>query len=215
MVVFTVITGGYDTLKPVLHRNEAWRYVCLTDNPDIYPNGWEILPIDQISPPHGLNLVKLQRWTKIYGSPKFFKCPTIYLDGSHVIIKDVTALYDPSADAVLKLHPARSCYMEEATACIRLNKASREAIIGQVSGYESKGLPNNSGMYETGILIRAWNERVDDFNGVWWSEIDNHTHRDQLSIMWALRGSEMIVTEITNETFKKYIKIHQHSGKAQ
>lgn len=212
MVVFTVITGCYDTLRQVVKKNDNWRYVCITDNLNIYPNGWELIHVDELYPPGCLSQVLLQRWVKIYGGPKFFQCLTIYLDGSHEIANDVTELFEHEADIKLKLHPARNCYLDEAIACIRLNKADHQDIRSQIEEYESNGLQPKSGMYETGILIRAWNEKVAKFNEVWWAEVERHTHRDQLSIMWALSQNQLKKEEFANETFQKYIKIHPHIG---
>lgn len=209
MIVFTCITGGYDSLKPIRVKNTEWRYVCITDDLSIDPKGWELVDISLLKPPAGLSPVRLQRWCKVIGGVKFFECDTIYLDGSHEIIEDVTGLWDGSM--ILKRHPTRNCYKTEAQVCIKLNKADHNTINEQVLVLSAQGLPEEYGMYETGILIRPFNKHVELFCRLWWSWIDQFTHRDQLSITMALCQTKIDFKTIDQNEFRKYITIHKHA----
>ena len=58
--------------------------------------------------------------------------------------------------------------------------------------------------YETGILLRMNTNRVHYFNDIWWSEIQNGSLRDQLSIpyvVWKLRRDQLMNIHTIPESF--------------
>lgn len=213
MTVFTVITGGYDTLKDIRVRNDKCRYVCFTDDVNIDNKGWELIDIGELNPPANLSGRLLQRWVKIKGGVSYLKCDTVYLDGSHEIIGDVTELFEgKSLNITFKKHPVRDCYIDEAEACIRLRKGDPGLIYGQMTLYQIRGVPLKNGMFETGIIMRRFNEKVVDFSNRWWDEVYNHTCRDQISVVAVLFDTKLEIETFTQEQFLKYIKIHPHNG---
>lgn len=215
MIVFTVIIGPYDNLKPIKESNEAWRYVCITDNEGIEPNGWEIIPVKLLNPPEKLTGVRLQRWVKVIGGIQFFKCDTLYVDGSHEIVKDVTELYQHlTMNIAFKKHPIRNCYIDEGEACKRLKKAANWLIDRQITDYKVQGLPFGYGMFETGIIIRKYNSEVVRLCVLWASEIEKFSHRDQLSVTWVLFKTGIQYDVFDYSEFNKYINIHKHNEQA-
>jgi hypothetical protein len=210
MVAYTVIIGDYDHLKPV-KREHGVKHVCITDNPKADCKGWEIVSISRLQPPKDLTGVRLQRWAKVIGGVKFFKCDTIYVDGSHEIIGNVSELFSHCGDNMaLKRHPVRNCYITEAEACKRLGKANGDDIDRQVNANILSGVPGNYGMYETGVLVRRYNSEVLRFCEKWWDEIKRYTHRDQLSVTKALFETGIYFNVFTQKEFAKYLKIHNH-----
>jgi hypothetical protein len=173
-------------------------------------NGWQLVHISELNPPEASN-VRLQRWVKVIGGIKFFHCDTIYIDGSTEITADVTEMMKHLGDNIaLKRHPNRNCYIDEGEACKRLNKADRALINAQIQEYRDHGLPADSGMFETGILIRRFNKDLIRMCELWYGEIERNTHRDQLSVTWALfeTGIQFDVFEVSE--FREYCKIHKH-----
>lgn len=207
-VVFTVVTGGYDDLKPIKAVNPEWKYVAIVDDMSINPNGWELLSIGKLNPPEGLNSVYLQRWVKVIGGIKYFGCDTIYIDGTHEVVRDITRLFDDTI--CFKKHPIRNCVYEEAIACIKLKKAHPDSIDIQMKEYYQLGMPKNLGMFETGIMFRPYNDKVIDFCERWWNEIFKHTHRDQLSITKVLWDTKIGFDWVRSETIDRYIIKHKH-----
>jgi len=126
------------------------------------------------------------------------------------MIGDVTELWGKCNNIAFKRHPIRTCYVDEGEACKRLNKAEKSLIERQINEYISCGLPTKSGMVETGIILRKYNNDVVGFCEAWQSEIDKHTHRDQLSIMKALFDIKIEYSIFEVEDFRKYITIEQH-----
>lgn len=209
MIVYTVITGGYDTIKPILSRNPEWRYVAIVDDISMPDNGWELVHISELNPPDGVTGVKLQRWAKVYGGPAYFKAPTIYLDGSTQIRKDITVLY--TGELAFKKHPIRNCYVAEGEACRVRKKALPADIKRQIQEYIKAGYPPRSGMFETHVLFRPYNDQVMQFCRLWWEEIHKHTHRDQLSVMKALHDTGIPYKVIPYKTIFGYTILHKHA----
>ena len=222
-IIFTVITGNYDNPKPIRIKNPAFRYVCITDDMTIDGGDWELMPIEALNPPKGLSPVRLQRWAKIIGAIQHFQCETIYLDGNYEIRSDIGMILGVMhADLgngdimrldnmILKKHPIRECYIDEGIACIKLKKAHPDSIRKQIREYEAEGLGIGGGMYETGVLIRNYTSDVIRFCKLWWKEIEKHTHRDQLSIMKALKDSSISFGTMTPGYFNEYVTLHKHT----
>lgn len=209
-IVFTIVLGGYDDLKPVREKNPDWRYIAIVDDLSIEKNGWDLLHISKLNPPGGLNNVYLQRWDKVIGAVEFFKCDTLYIDGTHEVLKDVTRLF--GSRICFKKHPVRNCIYKEAEACIRLKKAHTDSINAQMKEYAGMGMPEGLGMFETGILFRPYTEEVYDFCKRWWSEISRHTHRDQLSVTKVMWDTKITFDWLYPGLVDKYITIHKHKA---
>lgn len=207
-IVFTSITGNYDSLKPIRVKNPNWRYIAVVDNTKIKSNGWELLHISEFKIPNGLNYAYQNRWVKIKGL-EFFKKPIIYIDGSYEIIGDITELH--KGDFCLKKHPVRNCVYEEAKACIRYKKANKNLILKQVEYYKKIGMPSNYGMFENGVFFMPFNNDMVGFCNDWLNEIMNHTHRDQLSITKVLWSRNIKPRVIPPEAIYNYLKLHKHN----
>src|SRR5690606_34333809 len=83
----------------------------------------------------------------------------------------------------VKVHPKRNCVYQEGFACIERKKANPDAIKGQLKHCLDLDIKPGSGMYETNVIIRDKSEVVDEFCQTWLEELNNGTHRDQLSII--------------------------------
>jgi len=208
-VVFTIITGNYDNLKPIQVKNPDWRYIAIVDNLDIDPNGWELLHISALNPPEGLNNLYLQRWAKIIGAIEYFKCHTIYVDGKLSIEMDVTFLASKDEFSIMK-HPIRSCVYDEAHACNRLKKAESGMIEQQMSAYRKLGIPKYFGMFDTSLMIRKYTPEVVEFGRKWWSELLEFTHRDQLSVTKVQWEMDMGIFPIPSKLVYQFVTIHKH-----
>lgn len=216
-VIFTVITGKYDSLKriPDELKNYEYRYVCLTEGyaPHTRGKNWEVVPIQELNPPKLPNECYLQRWAKIIGGIEYFKKPTIYIDGSHEIVGDITELF--ASNMVLKYHPHRDCVYDEAAACKMLKKANPVMIDKQMAAYRKLGMPKGFGMFETGVIVRPYREDVLSFCRLWWKELQAYTHRDQLSITKVLWQTGINFMPAEYNLIHSYLKLHKHSNEFQ
>lgn len=172
-VIYTCITGGYDTLKRPTVITKGWDYICYTDNNELKSDFWKIIILPKEE--------KLERKVKILQP---FKADiSIWCDASILIRCNLNWFVKKYhiGDFTLMNHIARNCVYEEAEACIKLQKDDPEIINNQVAFYRSNNYPENNGMVSTGIMIR--NKRIinHDFFRNWWKEVKNRSRRDQIS----------------------------------
>lgn len=211
VVVFTVITGGYDTLiKP--YKDPGFRYICFTDNPEIEPNGWEIklIPESFDSP------VRLQRFYKLL-PPNFLDCDiSVYVDANFHIYRSLRPLvsaYNPGGVLTVK-HHARTTIEEEARQIISLGKDSIRNVNRHLQMLKRLNVPNKCGMYESGLMIRDNSDQVRKFNAKWYELLSNGSHRDQLSMGPAAYLTKTKIQTVTRAQIHRYciLKAHKKDG---
>ena len=175
-VIYTAIIGDYDTLKEPLVKTKGWDYICFTDQ-DLKSDTWKIIKV-------GRSDAKEARRKKIYNEYIFNEYDlSIWIDASMYINYDLDAfksIYFKS-DFTLMKHPSRNCTYQEGQACIHLDKDNTATIMQQLLDYKEKGFPANNGMVATGVMIRKHTKEVIQFCREWWSEVFEHSVRDQLS----------------------------------
>lgn len=188
-VVYTCITGGYDSLIEPTYLTSDFDYVCFTDNTDMKSGVWQIRPLPKEV--EGLSQIKKQRYIKI-NAHKVLKeydlsiwvdgCVTVKGDLNELlknVLKDDCAVYVPQ-------HPNRKCIYAEADACISMKKDVKENITQQIERYKNEGFPKNYGLLQSNIMVRKHNDRdCIKLMETWFEELKNGSHRDQLSFNYA------------------------------
>ena len=182
-VIFTCITGGYEPVKEPQHINPDWDYVCFTDQEPPYPGtSWNVRTLQA---PEDLSTVKKARWHKTHPFELFPDADIIiWIDGSFVIKGDLDEFVEKRSPESARIstvkHPQRKCIYEEQATVIKLRKDHSENT-DQLNVYRKMGMPADYGLTETGILIYRKHQETILFCATWWKEIDNGSHRDQLS----------------------------------
>lgn len=169
-IIYTCIFDNYDILKPVKPA-KGWRYICFA-NTEMKADGWEVVRID--SEPKINRKIKLQ--PHIYLPPHDV---SIYHDGNIEIACDPDSLIRNKSFCVMQ-HPHRNNLRDELAACIRLKKANAELMTKQVSAYLDSGY-DGIGMTSNGVIIRTNTEENKKVSEAWWKEVEEYSHRDQLS----------------------------------
>ena len=175
-VIYTCIIGDYDTLKEPLIKTKGWDYICFTDQ-EFKSDTWKIIKV-------GKSDVKEQRKKKIFN--KFILDDyraSIWVDGSIYINTDLDEFVYQNCDSEFSLmkHPSRDCIYKEAAAVLMLGKDKYEIVTNQTHAYQAEGFPFNQGMVATGVMYRKHTEDVKTFCKHWWKQVDEYSHRDQLS----------------------------------
>ncbi len=163
MIVYTAIFNDYDTLRDI-YLPRGWQAVCFSDR-KLKSRTWDVQVIE--------NSPKIYRKIKILPYSYLPWERTIWIDGN-LVRRDNWELLDREGFWVMK-HPERRTVHEEATACIRLGKDSAGVIARQVERY------GPSPLVATGVLIREPESYPREFALDWWAEVENFSHRDQLS----------------------------------
>ena len=188
-VVYTCITGGYDTLRDPLHITEGFDYICFTDNENITSNIWEVRPLPKET--EGLSQVKKQRCVKI--NPHLFLKEydiSIWVDGNVTLKGDLNKFLEKNltndCSVFVPKHPCRNCIYNEARIVVRMKKDTSENTSPQMERYRKEGFPEKYGLLQSNIMLRRHNdEGCIKLMETWFNELKNGSHRDQLSFNYA------------------------------
>lgn len=214
--VYTCITGGYDKLIEPRIMTAGWDYICFTDNKALKSNRWKVVYIENT---YELDNTRFNRMVKILNH-KFVGDydVSIYIDGNYQIMNNLDVFMSKYGNAeqclVIAEHPKRKCVYEEATVCKQLNKDDNVMIDSVTKRYREEGMPVNFGLTQNGILIRKKDENAKKFMELWWSEVKDHSKRDQLSFAYVnwkygLIKFRVLKPRVYTETFKH----HLHTSK--
>ena len=215
IVVYTCITGGYDNLMKPSVVTPGVDYVCFTDNKDLRSDIWKIRPMpEELS---GYSKVKQQRAVKILPHRYLKEYDiSVWVDANVDLrgnLKEYLKSFDFNKYSVfIPEHPARKCIYKEKVECVRIKKITGDGIAladKQMQRYKDEKFPENYGLVQSNIVIRKHNT---DYSRrlmeLWWSELKDFSHRDQLSFNYALwkTGSEdfkyLPKTTCNSQTFK-------------
>lgn len=212
-VVYSAITGGYDTVKEPEYVSASLDYVLFTDNPSITSKKWKVIYIDN---PDGLDSVRLARKIKILGHTYLNAYDyTIWVDGKLSIRDDLREYVDSNRlhePMLCFAHYNEDCIYDEKRACATLKKDNEEIMEAQVSRYRKEGYPEHNGLIDSGILVREHkNEKVKEVMKIWWNEILNGSYRDQLSFNYACWKADFIYDTSELVIYRnKYVTLYNH-----
>ena len=124
-VVYTCISGNYDTLKDPTVVTPGWEYICFTDQ-KVISNVWTIRPLPkEIVEDKSLTQVKRQRIVKIQPWRFIGACDVcIWVDANLKIIGNIDDMIGMVGDAYLATitHPDRKDIYQESKAILRYRK---------------------------------------------------------------------------------------------
>ena len=189
-VVYTCITGGYDSLVEPRYITPGFDYICFTDNPSVTSSTWDIRPMPQGL--ENLSKVKQQRYVKINPHKILSEYEiSIWVDGSVTIKGNLEELLDltltGNTSVYVPQHPSRKCIYEESKAVLGMKKDVKEIVNPQMEKYKAEGFPKNYGLLQSNILIRIHNdENCIKLMEAWFNELKDNSHRDQLSFNYVL-----------------------------
>lgn len=200
--IYTVITNDYDVPKKVVLNKIP--HILFTDNPNINAPGWQIVEVEKTKDQ------RLQRKLKILGHPELDKYDvTVYVDGSMTLKPSFANIINAyRGGMVIGKHPTRKCVYAEGIAVKELKKAPKELVDKQIYEYYINDFPANFGMWAAGVVIR--DKSLKEMNEIWYSKLKEHSHRDQLSLPFALWKTGIKPKEID---MYKYITISKHKTK--
>lgn len=189
VVVYTAISGGYESLLPQVWLNPAYDYVAFCDRPVMDGGCWDVRAMDYWSP----DPVRMARYVKTH--------PHKYFEGyDHAVWVDANVLMRADISGYLEMladrpdipvggipHPIRRTIASEAEAVIAAKKDDPTVIQQQMERYTAAGFPDKDGLIETNFLIVALKHpQAAKIMNLWWSEIDRGSRRDQLSLNYVL-----------------------------
>lgn len=183
VVIYTVITGNYDSLSTPSFRSEGVDYLCFTNNRELQSDFWEIRHIEDGI----LNDVGLSRKPKILAHLYVGEYDTsIYVDAKYHIRGDLleyARTYWGQSDMLSFPHFRRDSVYEEAAACIEEKKGSPYLLKRQLEAYQKDDFPDDVGLFENGCIVRRHNSpQLIQLMEAWWDQLNIFSARDQLSL---------------------------------
>ena len=216
LVVYTCITGNYDSLREVKILNPSIDYICFTDNANLTSKTWKIFPIPESLQASKLSDVKKQRLIKVFPN-KWLKeyDRSLWIDSNIELIDDVLDFFnrynDPHKFLYVNKHPTRDCIYREQLAVLRFRKDTFENTNVQISRYREEGYPEHYGLAETNILLRNHNDpNCISLMNLWGDEILNGSHRDQLSFNYAVWKLDL--KDSIDYLDEKYYNLHLYDN---
>jgi hypothetical protein len=203
--IYTVVTNGYDTVKPFVNE-QGYDYYLFTDQQHLEVKGWTTIYTKD--PQRKLKILPFDVLKEYDDS--------LYLDAnmSPISVSRFISLVR-SSDMLTFKHPVRNCFIDEHYACIEANKAEHSLIRDQLAYNIKVGLKPKSGMYQTGVIYRKHTEEVIQFCSAWYAELSKYTHRDQLSIMTAVHLTGFVPSYLNWNIFNKHFRIYPHNVKPE
>lgn len=188
-VVYSVIFGNYDEIKD-FNKQKGYDFYLFTDNIsniNYKKTNWQLLPIPDNIKKLNISIIKKQRYIKLFPHLYFKNYNlSIYIDATFIIKGDLNEfllrIISPKYYLYGLEHPERNSIFKEFEA-VSLYKKEKKNIITQLyKRYAKEKFPDNLGLIESCLLIRKHNN-PDCINimNLWYKEIIQYSHRDQLS----------------------------------
>ena len=187
--IYTVITGGFDSVKQPFVVDDRFDYIIFSDLPLVDTGVWQVRMIDFHTP----NFRLKSRY------PKVFPCEllseyeaTLYIDGNIQILSQkvydkCVELYEQGVEWAGIKHQGRHGLYQELNAIIGLGWVHDYDVINWYQYMRNDGFTDNIGMFENNIIFRRRTEIVQRVSNYWWwSMTQKNVQRDQFSLMWAL-----------------------------
>ena len=224
-IIYTVITGNYDTIKQPLVIEEGVEYYLFTNNPEIKDVGvWKVVQISSEQwqgRTERENNILLSRKVKMLAHKYLPKeCELgIYVDADMLIKEPLTKLLNDLHEDTLFAacrHSYCGSVREEIEDLIAKGMVDATQVENQWQLYAEWGFKDNLGISENGLLIRRHSDaRVTQLMELWWEEYQNGCLRDQVSLMPCIYRTgfmpyfQFIEMNIRNNNF---VEVMRHIG---
>lgn len=192
IVVYTAIVDNYDSLKIPQILSPEIDYVCFTNQPLRDVGVWQI----RACPWLDSDSVKTARYIKTH--PHYLLGDydvAVWIDSNLLVCCDLMKyirrfmLSNKSVGAVY--HPKRQNIYQEIEACIQFGKDNETTMRAQVEKYRACGFEHNDLIESNFMMFRLDKPEINNFLNMWWSEIEQYSHRDQLSLNYCLHKSSI------------------------
>jgi|TARA_R110001583_G_scaffold18383_37_gene73191 hypothetical protein len=189
-VVYTAIYGEKDALKDPLVVNPNVDYLCFTDNKNIKSNVWKIIhhPAIHTDPVRSAKIFKVK--------PHEFLSDydiSLWVDANFLIKTDLQTFFQKSdflskAGMMLFQHDqGRNCIYDEANTIMQDRKDDPALVNAQMNKYREEKFPPQHGLSANSIMLKKHNDSaIIALGDKWWSEIQQYSRRDQLSLYYCI-----------------------------
>ena len=171
--IYTVITGGYDTVVNA-PRYKGWDNVLFCDE-YIDSKGWDLEKIDKSNNPAVLSR-KIKMLSHKHLSEYDLVC---YVDGNQRLLKE------PLHEPIWFRHSRRKNIYEEARQLIINGRYTAQEINAHIRYFIDQDYKDR-GLYLNGYFVRDHSPEINKLHEVWYEETTKYSHRDQLTLPFAI-----------------------------
>lgn len=191
IAIYTVLTGGYDSLDQPKVIDDRFDYFCFSnDIPKESIGIWQIRKFEGDFPSKQIEsrFPKMHPW-EVLPEYEF----SVYMD-ANIRIESVE-FYNAICKKISQgttlsgiKHPFRNCaYIEGYEVFTYGLEKSMATIVKEMRFIRKEGLPRRFGMYEANIILRKHSdEKIKSQCELWWEMINKYSRRDQLSYSYTL-----------------------------
>jgi GT2 family glycosyltransferase len=220
-VVYTCVTGNYDSIINHHYVDDNWHYICFTDCPpkDYQDYIWEFLPLSFSE----MDNVRNHRWHKLHPHLLFPQYKnSLYIDANinfltGDVFKDVANQIDQGQIIAIAPHFSVTNIFEEFADCLQYAKDSLDIIKKQEKMLKKLGFGGdylNGRFFESNIIFRQHhNEIIMKIMNDWWWWIKNYSYRDQLSLTYILWKDGINVPLLADRTYRESNAVKYNYGK--
>ena len=187
IAIYTAISGYYDSIKLPGKMDPRFDYVVFTDLPAPDTGVWQVRPITYFH----ADKIRAARFVKTHPHMLLDGYDiAIWVDSNIMILGDIYPLVERflSSDKAVAAfpHPLRKSVYEELEACTQQNRGDPAAMQEQLARYRAAGFDHDDLIESNFIMFDLRDDHLKPFLDKWWSEIERHSRRDQLSLNYAL-----------------------------
>lgn len=181
--IVSALYGDYDAFKEPVEQNGNVQYVCLTDNPDIKSDVWDVIhwPKPHMKPLLAAKAPKmLPAW---YTNAK----ASVWIDMSVKVLHPDFAMeaVECARDGVATWpHPWNPNLTAEARESATQPRYQGQRVVEQVERFFASGLDPNTPPRHTAVVARAHNATTEQLGLLWDAEYE-WSAADQIGFVWA------------------------------
>jgi hypothetical protein len=197
--------GGYDEVHPVAGDASTVDWVYVTDTVEIARRsealGWRAVVLDE---PEESAFLRARR-PKVAPHRFTTRSSSVYVDARFAVeterVVDVLSGH-LAGDGWLGLfrHPRRDSIYDEAEECLRL-RLGGPLVRTQVEAYRAAGVPQDTGLWCGGVIVRRHGVEQERFGEAWFEELTRWPTRDQLSLPVVLERCQIDPASIAGSVY--------------
>lgn len=184
VALISALYGGYDNLKDPVEQNGDVQYVCLTDNPDLQSDVWQMVFWPKPHMPAFLAAKAPKMLPANYTHAK----ASVWVDMSVEVLSPDFAVgaAECARDGVATWpHPWNPTLGAEASESLRQSRYQGQMLANQVIRFFHEGLPESAPVRHTAVVARAHNP-VTEQVGLRWDAEFEWSMADQIGFVYAL-----------------------------
>ena len=208
-IIYTVIVGNYDSLKPPKVITSGWDYVCYTDSDSLVSDIWDIKKIPEKNltfedPKRNASLLKIEYYEIIKKEYEVI----VSVDGSLHInnnLNDFLNLIEiENYDIAMVKHPHRQCVYQEAEVCKKHKLDFPNVINKQMRQYRTEKYPGKNGLWEGMVITRNQKRGLcQKAFSFWGQQYRRGSRREQLSVNYSFWRAQQNDNNLKINTISK------------